>query len=464
MTNHYRAKISSAPKLFQTTRWKLASWYTGVMGIILSLSGLGVYEAIAHAHLLNMERELKSVSATVHNTLESVLTEPENLELAQVRFLPNACLVNQSCLKRTSNSEYNLPHAIVQDDYYMRLVDLSGKPIALAGEIPEELPDSPVKKAWYTLETQQGKRYRQFSLLLHTKDGRRWGYLQVRRSMEGFDNYLAALRWIMLIGLPITMFLVGIASWWLAKLAMQPIYQSYQQIQQFTADAAHELRTPLAAIRATVESALRVPRLEDWEARETLQVVNRQNQRLSQLVEALLLLSRMDQQGTVTRQNFSISKVSLQDVVSDVSEELAPLACKAGVQLRKDIQVNLVVEVLGNEEQLYRMLANLVTNAINYTPTGGKVEIILTKQGSQGIISVEDNGLGIALGEQEKIFTRFYRSSSDRSRQTGGFGLGLAIAKAIAQAHQGSLKVASELGKGSTFTVYLPLSSRRFSN
>ena len=116
----------------------------------------------------------------------------------------------------------------------------------------------------------------------------------VGRSFQDFDQYLSSVRWSLLIGLLLSLALVTAASWWLSALAMRPIYQSYQQIQQFTADAAHELRTPLAAIRATVESVLRLPQIDRWMLKETLMVVNRQNQRLTTLVSDLLLLSRLD--------------------------------------------------------------------------------------------------------------------------------------------------------------------------
>ncbi len=120
-----------------------------------------------------------------------------------------------------------------------------------------------------------------------TQDNRDWGYIQVGRSLEDFSNYLNAVKLILALGLPIAMGLVGVASWWLAGLAMQPIYQSYKQIQQFTADVAHELRTPLAATRATVESALMMPQLDETEARDILQTVERQNLRLTTLVADL---------------------------------------------------------------------------------------------------------------------------------------------------------------------------------
>jgi signal transduction histidine kinase len=130
------------------------------------------------------------------------------------------------------------------------------------------LPSTSGEQLWQTLKDASGNRYDQISLSLHTQDNRPWGYMQVGRSLKEFDDYLAAVRWILGLGLPVAMGFVCVSSWWLAGLAIQPLYQSYKQIQQFTADAAHELRTPLAATQATVESVLRLPHLSDSEARD----------------------------------------------------------------------------------------------------------------------------------------------------------------------------------------------------
>jgi hypothetical protein len=430
-------------KLFSQNRLRLAIWYTAVMGFILGLCGLGLYQAIVHAHWQTLDRELESVAGTLHDSIENILKQPGRLEPTIEQLLP----------ERTQKR--HVLGARHQGDYYVRLLDRSERTLAVAGFQPEGLPLTSGKTTWQTLKDAQGNRYHQISLPLHTRDNRAWGYMQMGRSLKEVDDYLANVKLMLLLGLPVAMILVGGSSWWLSGLAMQPIYQSYNLIQQFTADAAHELRTPLAATQAQVESALLMPHLPQTEARDILGSIQRQNRRLIQLVADLLLLARMERQSIPVRYQLCC----LNDIVIDLVEELETLAHSAGVTLSADIRVHQPISVTGNEDQLYRLVSNLIVNAIQYTPKGGSVTVILERNDDRALIQVRDTGIGIAKAEQKQIFERFYRVSSDRSRHTGGAGLGLSIAGAIAQAHKGSIKVHSELGKGSTFSIQLPLQS-----
>ncbi|NJM23235.1 MAG: hypothetical protein HC907_33555 [Richelia sp. SM1_7_0] len=226
--------------------------------------------------------------------------------------------------------------------------------------------------------------------------------------------------------------MVAIASWWLAGLAMRPIYDSYRQIQQFTADAAHELRTPLAATGATVESGLLMPQIEEQEMREILRTLHRQNQRLTTLVSDLLMLARLDTQPVTKQQEICC----LNDIISDLIEEFEAMAIAAGISLECSLQVNQPLNIVGNSDQLYRLVSNLIINAMNYTPKSGRVKLFLNRNDDYAVIKVQDTGVGIAPHEQKRIFDRFYRVSNDRSRSTGGSGLGLAIAQAIVRTNQ----------------------------
>jgi signal transduction histidine kinase len=296
------------------------------------------------------------------------------------------------------------------------------------------------------------------SLPLKNAAGIPWGYLQVGSSLEILDQHLSWVRWALLLGLPLALGLVWAVSWWVAGLAIRPAYRAYRQIQQFTADAAHELRTPLAAIRLSTESASRVEPMPAAEAQGVLQVVNRQTQRLTTLVNDLMILARLEQADDRSAPTL----VSLPDLVKDIAEEFAALALAKGIHLNTVTPDAKTLTVRGYESELYRLLLNIVGNALEYTPKGGSVTIRLTPRDRYALIGVEDTGLGIAPQDQAKIFDRFYRVNPDRSRHTGGSGLGLAIARAIVQAHGGDIQVKSAVGQGSCFTIQLPKAAQAY--
>jgi len=443
-------------QLFSRSRRQLTLWYAGMLAGILGLCGFVAYEAIAHAHRITINQELKSVAGTLHNSLEPVLKQPGILDPAATRLLPDLCLATAPCSQR-DRPLYRIG-VIERGMYSLQLFDLSGRLVAIAGTHVQELPSSLNSQQWQTLRGKNGIRYRQITLPLHDRDEQLWGTLQVGRSLEDFDRYVATIVWILLLGLPLALGLAIASGWWLAGKAMQPIYQSYGQMQQFTADAAHELRTPLAAVRATVESTLMLPKLEAGEARDTLRAIKRQNLRLSHLVADLLLLCRLD--GQQSRTPEAQAEVLLEELASNVVEEFAALALAAEVALNVELLSPPPFEVMGSSEQLYRLVSNLVANAIQYTPSGGSVCLIFERSRSSEIsLSVRDTGVGIPIADQSHIFDRFYRVDKARSRDRSGSGLGLAIASAIVQLHNGTLQLKSQVGQGSTFIVRLPLRS-----
>ena len=440
-------------QLFRQSRLRLAVWYGGVMGTILTLLGLGVYRAIAHAHEVTIDREIKSTADAIHDAIEAAASSSDQLSRVPSQLLPDLCLVGESCTGPV-DSETHYVQDTYQYDYYIRIVDSAGQLVAMGGIRPEGLSVPALSKPWQVLQDEQGQEYHQVAITLENDSQEVWAYLLVGRSFQDFDRYLSSVRWSLLVGLLLALALVTAASWLLSGLAMRPIYQSYSQIQQFTADAAHELRTPLAAIRATVESVLGLPSVSEEEAKETLVVVDRQTRRLTHLVSDLLLLSRLDSEKRILVKG----NCCLQEIISDIVEEMAAFAIKEEITLAIDFQPQTPLVVLGNEEQLYRLMLNLVNNAITHTPAGGKVTITLKRYQQQAHILVSDTGVGIAPEQQAKIFDRFYRVDAARVGQAGNSGLGLAITQAIAKAHHGTLTVTSQSGKGSTFTLSLPTS------
>jgi signal transduction histidine kinase len=227
---------------------------------------------------------------------------------------------------------------------------------------------------------------------------------------------------------------------------------SFMGLRRFTADASHELKTPLAVLRADVERAMSdpIPRAERMVA---LEEALHETTRMADLVESLLTLARADEG------RFDIHKepVALRPLVQDIFETALILGEGAGVTVNFPFTAD--VTVMGDPTRLRQLFLNLVTNAIKYTPAGGKVELGLGLHPDNVTFAVRDTGIGIAAADVPHIFERFWRADRARSRMSerGGFGLGLAISQWIAQAHGGTLTASSRLGRGSLFTVTLPL-------
>ena len=444
-------------RLFNRTRIQLTGFYAIVIGLITLLSGSAIHLVMIRAFERTVDRELNTLAGTVHDTLEAVLQQPEIVDPVAKKLLSGLCVVGQECSPVKSHSK--IAELTKKQGYCLRLLDLKGQEIATLGSkthkfpirtaSPQENPNPTMH--WENTTDDRGERYHIHTLPLKTLDNRDWGYLQVAQSFDRLDEYMSSLHLILIFGVPLAMLLIGGASWWLSGLAIQPIYQSYQQIQQFTADAAHELRTPLAVTRIAVESALDVAVIEP-ETRNNLEIAQRQVRHLTCLAEDLLWLSRLEAKQLPVQ----FQPCCLNDLVSDLEEELAPLAMTHSIDLRLEL-VKHPIYVMGDSDRLYRAIANLIHNAIQYTPAHGVVMIRLGSSERHAILTIQDNGIGISAEDLPHIFDRFYRVQADRSRNTGGTGLGLAIVRAIVQAHHGSIQVDSQLDLGSTFTVNLPI-------
>jgi signal transduction histidine kinase len=229
---------------------------------------------------------------------------------------------------------------------------------------------------------------------------------------------------------------------------------SFLALRRFTADASHELKTPLAVLRVDVERAMHLPQ-GSTEQLVALEEALHETARMSDLVESLLTLARADE----GRFDLMREPVELEPLARDVFETAHILGEDAGLTVTMPRVENCIVN--GDRTRLRQLFLNLITNAIKYTPRGGEVELQLVVSGTEAQFSVRDTGIGIAALDLPNIFDRFYRADRVRSRQSerGGFGLGLSISQWIAQAHGGSLTVQSRLHRGSTFTVTLPLVS-----
>lgn len=231
------------------------------------------------------------------------------------------------------------------------------------------------------------------------------------------------------------------------------IERSVAAQRRFTADASHELRSPLSRLRAELEVTLRRPRsAAEYEAvlRSSLEEV----ERLSRLSGALLTLTRLDAGERPGRPETS---AALTPVVREAMERLEAEAARRGVTLHFEPSPALAVPVAA--DLLALVVGNLLDNAVKFSPRGGRVQIRAFAEGTEACLAVADSGPGIAADEVPRLFERFYRGDASRSPDTPGAGLGLAIAHAIVRAHSGRITVASRPGAGATFTVHLPLAT-----
>jgi two-component system, OmpR family, sensor kinase len=229
---------------------------------------------------------------------------------------------------------------------------------------------------------------------------------------------------------------------------------SFGALRRFTADASHELKTPLAVLRADVERAMH-ENSSQTERMVALEEALQEVRRMTDLVESLLTLARADE----GRFDIHREPVELQPLVQEVYETALILGEAQGVAVNLPFTAD--VTVMADRTRLRQLFLNLVTNAIKYTPAGGKVELGLGRHPDNVTFAVRDTGIGISAADFPHVFERFWRADRVRSRMSerGGFGLGLAISQWIAQAHGGTLTASSRLGRGSLFTVTLPIAN-----
>jgi heavy metal sensor kinase len=319
--------------------------------------------------------------------------------------------------------------------------------------------------------------------------------IQVAQSAVGIEQILRELRNISAFLSPIFIMLLTIFGWFLAGRVLAPIVnitataqnitaqqlnqrlpvgstddeiarlsqtfnsmlgrldESFQRVRRFSGDASHELRTPLAIIKGETEVALRWAK-SDEELRMALNSNLEEINRMEHIVDDLLSLTRSD----ASELHLSIESFSLSDLLQDIWMSGKALAERHGHTINLDHVATSEIHINGDQVQLYRVLLNLLTNAVKYTPSGGHIGIkLLMQEGRRVLIQISDTGLGISPDDLPHIFERFYRIDSARNRDHGGTGLGLAIVKAIVAAHDGKVSVVSTIDEGSTFSISLPM-------
>ena len=322
--------------------------------------------------------------------------------------------------------------------------------------------------------------------------GRVSNLVQVGMSLENIHK--TRQRFLLILGsmLPFGLLLAGGGGWLLARRALRPVDQmtrtaqrisgeylgeriresgsddeldrlartlndmlgrldsAFHQMRKFSADASHELKTPLTILKGEMEVALRSPRSPE-EYQRVLASGLEEIDRINHLVDGLLLLARVDA-GMLQLER---QPIALEKLLQEIGEQMNVVAASHSVDLQEgELEP---VTLMGDREHLRRLFLNLVDNAIKYTEAGGSVTLSLKADRNRATVAVVDTGVGLSKEDRQHIFNRFHRSTETRSRDAKGVGLGLSIAQSIAKAHGGRIEVASTPGKGSTFKVVLPI-------
>ena len=379
----------------------------------------------------------------------------------------------------------------------IEVLDPNGRPLARSSgsdiwTVP--VPDESFASAWWGTPTSftttvDGKRWRGLLAPISGQNEPR-GFVLVAGSLQREEAALGRVRNLLVAGSVLGLLLAAGVGWVIARQGLRPVEEMTETVQaialsrgfsrrfkvdnrrdevgqlattfnemlasleaaysaqrRFVADASHELRSPLTSIRSNVEFLQRNLDAPKEDRAEALADVAAEADRMTRLISDLLLLARAD-----AGHKIEMSRVALDDLLRDVHKQVQPRANGVAVEsgpLRR-------TEVLGNAAWLKQLLLILVENALKYTPRGGRVALLLEREGDKAVIRVRDTGMGITPEDLPHVFDRFYRADKARARDEGGSGLGLSVAQWITQEHAGTIEVQSEVGKGTTFSVRIP--------
>ncbi|WP_088894414.1 sensor histidine kinase [Leptolyngbya ohadii] len=433
--------------MFQATRRRLAIWYTGVTAVLLLLFAIGVYSYVRNTLVERIDDTLSHVVEVVQRSL---VIEPVN---------PDDLLGNPR-LKVNLEASFRSNAEAVEDDHIdLEWFSPTGEVLWSTFSTPPNVPLRP--SSGETVRIQDDQLLRQVTQRVQI--GRQvLGYLRV--SHPWFEVTKPTRQLMLDLSLWMIAGLIAVAGigWLLSGLAIAPVKDSYQRLRQFTADASHELRNPIAVIQTNVQVALADP--DPSLQQDQLQVIERLTRRLGRLVDDLLFLARQDSGITPLKSD----PIDLDYLLKEVIEEQQAIATDKKLALSFNPPTNKEgYRMQGDRDQLSRLFTNLIGNAIQYTPANGEVEVMLQRLKPNGIlqIQVKDTGIGIPTESLPLLFDRFYRVDPARSSpgnktsgKTTGSGLGLAIAKVIVENHHGQIQLESTVNQGTTFTVTLPSS------
>lgn len=456
-------------------RWRLTLWFSLMLFVILIISGGVLYFLLQRYLNDTVDNNLKLYTARVHGVL--IFNDNEQIDYKMIHS------------KLPPINEFAYP------GIYIQIIDSSGNVVVKSDNLGEQtLPVNPplIERGFQgavmeTVAAGENASVRIMATPLHLRD--RTLLLEIAQSLRPINDTMGNLRWALLGGALIALSLAALSGAALVRRALSPVeritrtamtieessdlsrrvghrgpadeigqlattfdhmlerlHRVFQSQKHFVADASHELRTPLTVIQGNLDLLKR--NLSEADRKESLRAIEAESRRMSKIVNDLLLLAEAES-GQIERQE----KVSLKEIVMEEFKRARTLAGNHKIvtgQL-EDLAVN------GDSYKLKLLFGNLVSNAIRYTPEGGTITLSLFWDDHWARLEVADTGIGISPEHLPRIFDRFYRVDKARSRATGGTGLGLAIVKGIAEQHGGKVTVASELGKGSTFTAWLKL-------
>ncbi len=456
-------------------RVRLTACFSGILAVTLAVAGIGARWALRES---------------IHDTVDKDLRE----RLAGMRaYLSREGGLNAAQLA----DELAESGALAPAGTRFRIADKNGAWIYQASGTgiwePIRERDLSARRERVRMMRPNGKPFRVLTAPLAV------GSIQIGTPLGEYYEMLDGFTWTALLASPLLLLLSAAGGYWMSRRALAPVdvitgmardigardlsrrlplrgsgdeldrlsetlngmfarlESAFERITRFTADASHELRTPVAVIRATAELARNKPRTgEQYE--QALDRILCESERVSALIDDLLLLARAD----AGADQLARELVDLAGVLSEVCEETRVLAQSRGVALRTQPFPDAAVQ--GDAPALHRLVLVILENAIKYTPSGGTIQVSMETVSDQVYVAIQDTGIGISSEDLPHIFDRFRRASKDRSRQAGGTGLGLAIAQWIAGRHAGEVTVRSEVNVGSTFTLRLPAASAPIQN
>lgn len=443
--------------MFRRSRQNLASWFTVSMGsVLIGFAGV-LYVLEAQDQRQALDQRLYEICQTMAAAVEDgSYQDRQRIDLEDVPLLGEEALPFPTMLiyarwygadRRLIQFSGSVPPQQLGDRFGFETISNLAQATAL-GQSPNAAQIGGREPAI------AGSRLRQLTLPVF-EDQVLIGYLQVATPLTAIEADLWELRLVLVITVLISLGVITWIGWLLGGLAMQPIRQSYDQLQQFTGDASHELRTPLAAIINHAQVGLMDLTNPD-EQKRRLEKIMRGAELMGKLVGDLLLLARSE--GKLSPD--SLERVDVVPILQHLAAEYSSQARAQGITWSAtlpDAPLNTPLYVQAKSDLLQRAIANLLSNALQYTATGGSISLTAHVHNRSLVIEVQDTGAGISDEDLPQIFERFYRVDKMRSRHTGGFGLGLAIVEHIIQAHHGQIAVESQLGQGTTVRITLPL-------